>query len=109
MPRPNHTGVFGVPSGKVSVVKGFTDGGNQIFEYPYAISGVTRDASGAPLPGVLVKMFDTNCDVKINEATSRADGTFTTPASNLLNYYLRSYLPGSPDVAGASVNTLKGT
>jgi len=70
------------------------------------LSGVTRDSTGAALPGCTVDMFVTGTDTFIATTVSDGSGNFTLlpPASG--PYYLVAYLAGSPDVAGTTVNTL---
>jgi hypothetical protein len=79
-----------------------------VFEYPYALSGVTRDSTGAVLAGCNVKLFRTADDSLVSQTTSDANGIYIIPASPALQHYLVTYKTGSPDVTGASVNTLTG-
>jgi hypothetical protein len=73
----------------------------------YAITGVTRDSTGAPLGGVTVDLFTTADDVKVATTVSDGAGNFQFPAT-AGPYYLVAYKPGAPDVAGTSTNTLTG-
>jgi len=70
------------------------------------IVGTTRSSDGTPLGGVVVDGFTTADDVKRGTVTSDAGGYFElcTPQSG--SHYLVGYKAGSPDVAGASQNTL---
>lgn len=75
------------------------------------ISGTTRDSVGNALGGCAVHLFRTVGDVFIDLLTSDATTgafSFTTPGP-AQNYFVVSYLPGSPDRAGTSLNTLVGT
>lgn len=95
--------VSGALSGGSSVLAGSAS------RFSYVISGVTRDATGAVLPGVVVKLFDTGTDTKVAEVVSGGAGAyqFTNPGSG--PFYAVAHLPGSPDVAGCSINTLTPT
>jgi len=75
----------------------------------YQISGVTRDASSNALAGCRVELFTTVDDVPRATQISDAGGnySFLVP-SNGYQYYIVAYLPGSPDRAGTTVNTLIG-
>ena len=88
---------------------GFNYGDTPFFERPYTVSGTTTNGSGTPLANCNVNLFTTKDDVKQSEIYSDANGNYTIPASQYLTYYATAYLPGSPDVAGTTVNTLKGT
>jgi hypothetical protein len=88
----------------------------QLFSTPIArapdhfyIAGVTRNASGAPLGGCWVKLYPSANDAEVQTTTSDASGNyqFVVP-DNIARYYVDAYLPGSPDVAGTTVNTLIG-
>jgi hypothetical protein len=75
-----------------------------------AISGVTRDANNSPLGGCTVHLFRTRDDVEIDQMTSDGSGNYSfVTASPHESYYVTAYLPGSPDVAGVTVNTLVGS
>lgn len=76
----------------------------------YPISGVTRDSAGAALGSCAVHLFRTADDVEMDMLTSDANGNFEFRApAPAQNYYVVAYLPGSPDVAGTTVNTLTAT
>lgn len=71
------------------------------------LSGITRDATAAPLGLCTVDMFKTLTDEKVATTTSDVSGNFSfniAPVSG--PFYLVAYLVGSPDVAGTTVNTL---
>lgn len=101
----------GVPNVARSVpaVRGFQSGESPVFEYPYSITGVTRDSNGTALGSCRVGLFRTMDDSFVHQVTSDASGNYAIPASNLLQHYLVFYKTGSPDVAGSSVNTLIGS
>jgi hypothetical protein len=84
---------------------------------PKTISGITRDNTGTPLPGVTVKAYRTSADAPnalpadLQEGpavVSAADGAYTICVPNTDPHYLDGYLAGSPDVAGTTLNTLVG-
>jgi hypothetical protein len=91
------------------VVRSYEDGLNSPYEYPFTISGVTRDASGNPLPNCSVVIFRTPDNSVAAVGTSDASGHYALGASPVIQQYAVGYLPGSPDVAGTTVNTLTGT
>jgi hypothetical protein len=73
------------------------------------ISGVTMDSAGNPLAGVTVDLFQTGGDRITLTTISDAAGNyrFDNPGSG--PFYIVAYKPGSPDVAGTTVNTLVAT
>lgn len=74
------------------------------------IRGATLDSAGAPLPACVVKFFRTADDAYLGAVTSDGSGKYTSPPVGLdLQHYAVAYLPGSPDVAGTTKNTLLGT
>jgi hypothetical protein len=77
----------------------------------FTISGVTRDSGGAVLGSCVVHLFRTADDLLFEQVTSDATtGAFTVSSVGLAeSYYLVAYKPGSPDVAGTTLNTLTGT
>jgi hypothetical protein len=79
----------------------------------HLIPGVTRDAGGNPLGNCVVECFQTSTNTLIDRTVSDANGNFTISATTApyggLTYFLVAYKPGSPDVAGTTVNTLTGT
>ena len=76
-----------------------------------SVSGTTRNATGGVLGGCNVKLFQTGTDLELGTTISNATtGAFTiTSYVDNVTCYLVAYLPGSPDVAGTTVNTLTVT
>lgn len=75
----------------------------------YVISGVTKDSTGAALPSCSITLFRTaNCSIAAQGVISDAAGNYSIAASPALAHYAVAYLPGSPDRAGTTVNTLVG-
>jgi hypothetical protein len=76
----------------------------------YGFVGVTRDALGTAVGSCVVKLFRTSDDLLLDSTTSDPSGNF------LLNtpyypdaHYIVAHKTGSPDIDGATVNTLIGT
>jgi len=72
------------------------------------IKGVCVDASGNPLSGVSVMTHRTDThEYGGYEVLSREDGSYDAPTNfGTVAHYLVAYLPGSPDRAGTTVDTL---
>ena len=109
---PVNLGQYGVPSvaRSLPIVRGFgyAQGDDPIYEYAYYINGTTRDAAGTPLANCTVKLYRTADDSVAAVVISDGSGKFSIASSPALNHYLVAYLPGSPDVAGTTINTLVG-
>jgi hypothetical protein len=91
------------------IVRGFAAGGENVpFEYPFAIIGVTKDATGAALGNCALVLLRTADNSVAALGTSDGSGNYRLGASPSIQHRLDAYLPGSPDVAGSSVNTLVG-
>lgn len=109
---------YGAPSGSDGVSTNKDLSSADLFE-PYScdgdgtqtlkfIKGVCVDTSDAPLFGVNVQAFRSSDDAFAGyEVQSRTDGSYDL-ATNFpgVNHYVVAYLPGSPDRAGTTVNTL---
>lgn len=78
------------------------------FTGSFTISGVTRDSNGVPLAACSVDLFKTDAfDTWIAQTTSDGSGNYSfTLGSNSGYFWLRAYKPGSPDVAGTTLNTI---
>jgi hypothetical protein len=70
------------------------------------ISGVTRDAAGAPLGNCVVKLFRTPSDILAAATMSDASGNWSIDNPGSGPFYTVEYKAGVPDVAGTSLNTL---
>lgn len=73
-----------------------------------AISGYTRDVYNTPLPFCTVKLYRTLDDSVQYVTTSDANGFYQVLSSYSDDHYIVTYKVGSPDVTGASINTLRG-
>lgn len=79
-------------------------GGNQSLGF----SGITRDASNAPLGGVTVRLFRTVNSLLIASVVSAEDGSYalSTPYQGE-DHFIVCHKSGAQEVAGASVSTLE--
>ena len=76
----------------------------------WALSGQTVDGTGSALGNCQVHLFYTSSDVEAAMVQSDASGNFTfLIGPNAGPFYCVAYLPGSPDKAGTTVNTLLPT
>jgi hypothetical protein len=76
------------------------------------ISGVTLDSTSTPLGSCVVHLYLTATDEQLGTTTSNASTgafNFTVARYSPRTHYIVAYKPGSPDVAGTTVNTLTGT
>lgn len=75
------------------------------------IMGTCKDSVGNTVSGAIVQGFLTSNDQYIGETTSNTNGDYelSTPYPSPATHYLVAYRPGSPDIAGTTVNTLTGT
>lgn len=112
---PGFGGGPGSPAGVPNVarslpaVRNFQGGAGPVFEYPFTISGVTKDSSGAALGGCRVVLYRTADDSIAAQTISDGSGNYSFSASSSLTHYVVAYKAGAPDVTGATVNTLVGT
>lgn len=108
--------VQSVPSRFLGVVSFAEQPQGEYAQQNFFISGVTRDSTGAPLGYCTVRLFFTandsvsgrSADVEAAQTTSDANGNFSFTVQPGVSYYIVAYLAGSPDVAGATLNTLVG-
>lgn len=75
------------------------------------IRGTCLDSVGAPVANAIVQGYVTSTDAFVGEVTAGEDGTYTLGTETIagVQHYLVAYKPGSPDVAGTTVNTLTST
>ena len=75
------------------------------------IKGTCVDASDVPVGSAIVQGFVTSTDAYVGAVEAHADGTYTLGTDTLpgVAHYLVAYKPGSPDIAGTTVNTLTST
>lgn len=106
----NHTGRFSVP--RASFVGGpasFIDGGAPVYEERnYLVAGVTRDSSGVALGSCVVKLFNAASDTIEQSTTSDGSGNYSFNVDKTKSWYVIAYKAGSPDVTGATINTIAG-
>lgn len=71
-----------------------------------AILGVTRDSTGSALGSCVVELFQTGGEIITAKTVSDAAGAFRFDQPGSGPFFLVAYKPGSPDLAGTTVNTL---
>ena len=76
-------------------------------EAPVAITGVTRDGTGAALGNCVVDLFYTSNDTLRAQTTSDGSGNYRFAVGPGAKHYMVAYKPGSPDLAGTTVNTIE--
>lgn len=91
-----------IPAGTAFIEQGYIE------SPPTMIAGIARDSSGAVLAGATLKLFRTADDSLVSQTISDANGNYVLPASTQFAHYVVAYLVGTPDTAGATVNTLVG-
>lgn len=72
------------------------------------ISGTTKDATGNPLGGVTVDLYDAPTKTLVDTVTSDAGGYYVTGTPYSTAVFANAYLTGSPDVAGTTVDLFVG-
>jgi len=75
------------------------------------IRGDCVDDVSAVVANATIQAFRTSDDVFVGESTSYLDGTYICPVATVagVQHYIVAYKPGSPDIAGTTVNTLTST
>jgi hypothetical protein len=112
---------YGAPSGSDGVSSNRDLTTPDLFE-PYScdgegtqskrfIKGTCVDASDVPVANAIVQGYVTSTDAYVGEVQANNDGTYTLGTETLpgVAHYLVAYKPGSPDIAGTTVNTLTST
>ena len=75
------------------------------------ITGITKDAGGSAMGGCSVFLFNTTDPSKpwLSQSTvSDNSGNYSFAVDPTQYYWCVSYLTASPDITGATVNTLMG-
>ena len=72
-------------------------------------TGVTLDAAGNPLGGCTVQLFNTATGLLVDTQVSDPKGNYKVTDPNNVACFMVAYLPGSPDVTGATIDELTGT
>lgn len=70
------------------------------------LAGITKNSAGATLASCTVRLFDTSTNTLFATTTSDGVGAFSFDVVPDGPFYIVSYLAGTPDVAGTTVNTL---
>jgi len=75
------------------------------------ISGITKDETGAATDGFTVYLFNMKdgTPVLVQTTVSSGGGLYSFPVGSGLQYWAAIYQSGSPDKAGATLNTLVGS
>jgi len=98
------------PRGLWSGTPGYGGGSGFVtpkFYGSFQFTGVTRDSNGTALGNCDVHLFQTGTDIEIAQTVSDGSGNFTFSIGNNAGFfYIVAYKPGSPDLAGTTVNTL---
>jgi hypothetical protein len=73
----------------------------------WRIQGVTKDSGGSPIGGIMVDLFLTSTDTKVDSCVSDAAGNYQlyTPYQSQNHYCVAT---NGSTLAGATVNTLQG-
>ena len=74
-----------------------------------SLSGITKDSAGANLGLCRVLIFRTEDNSFVGETTSDAGGNWSISMNKGGPFFAVSYLAGTPDVAGTTLNTLVPT
>lgn len=75
----------------------------------FSITGITRNSAGATLPFCTVDLYRTSTKTIVDTVVSDVNGAFEFRTASADDYHYEvGYLAGSPDVAGTTVNTLRG-
>lgn len=83
---------------------------SQQFRQRWVISGTTKDSAGSSLGNVELSFFYSEGDLLKGKTTSDAAGAYAMDVGcNSSKFYIVAYKPGSPDVAGTTVDTLIGS
>ena len=72
-------------------------------------TGVTLNAAGTPLGGCTVQLFNTATGQLVDTQVSDSKGNYKVTDPNNVACFMVAYLPGSPDVTGATIDELTGT
>lgn len=76
----------------------------------FTISGTTKDETGAALPGATCYLMDMSDGTPrlVQTTISDGSGNYSFSVGGGINYWIVDYKVGSPDKAGATLNTLTG-
>jgi hypothetical protein len=98
----------GVPNTARNVVLAFKDQSTADAQPNFLISGITKDATGAPLGNCDVHLFRTSDDLEVGQTVSDPTGAFAFYVAPGVQFYCVAYKAGSPDVSGTTLNTVTG-
>lgn len=72
------------------------------------ISGLVLDATGAPVSGAVVNLFNTATDLAVDVQTSGTDGSYEVSDPNAVTCYAVADKAGGTETAGTTVQNLSG-
>ncbi len=72
----------------------------------FKITGMVKDAAGDPVANAIVRGFRSANHEFVREVEADGSGNYWFGTQYLEAHYLVAYKPGSPDIAGTTVNTL---
>jgi hypothetical protein len=98
---PPYSSGFSPASGKISPV---VYPGQQVA----SIVGLTKNSGGAALGNCIIKLFWTATDLLYQQTISDGSGNYSFQVQPSTSFYAVAYLAGSPDVTGATLNTITG-
>ncbi len=75
----------------------------------FALSGVIRDQAKVAIAGCVVELFRTDDNVFLSKTNSDAGGNYIFSPVGAGPFFIVAYKSGAPDLAGTSVNTLRGS
>ena len=78
----------------------------------YAVTGITKDSTGAALAGCTVDIYETLSDIHRGRTVSDAAGNYTINVNGPdtgLTFYGRASLAGAPERAGTTVEVVTVT
>lgn len=77
--------------------------------HQFSVTGVTRNATGVPLPGCTVKLFASGTDEKIAEVVSDEAGAFTASTPHNAGYFWLAAFDPSGNPAGVTMQNVEAT
>ena len=80
---------------------------------PAALSGTAKDVNGNVVAGALIDVFESALSPNfprryVTSTVADALGRYYVGVPTVINLQVMAYLPGAPDIAGVTVNTLVG-
>jgi hypothetical protein len=76
------------------------------FAGSFIVSGITKDAAGAPLPGVTVDLYSES-RVWLDRTVSDGSGAYIFRLVGVGSVFIVAYLEGAPEVAGTTIHNVQ--